>query len=42
MKAKKTLRDEFAIAALSGMYGSERIVGRAIDGWKENGGFRET
>ena len=38
----KTLRDEFAMAALTGLYASEYAVRKAASDWVENGGHRES
>lgn len=44
MKKKRTkdLRDEFAMAALTGQLSNARIVNTAIDNWEDSGGARKT
>lgn len=39
---KRTLRDDLAMAALTGYAANARVMNNAIDGWKESGGERPT
>ncbi len=39
-EAESRLRDEFAIAALQGMYMNADLVKKAVDDWDVNGGPR--
>jgi hypothetical protein len=41
-RAAKTLRDEFAMAALTGYAANARVMDKVLDDWSANGGPRPT
>lgn len=41
-KEQSRLRDEFAIAAIQGMYANAELVNKAARDWVESGGSRPT